>query len=40
MTGYQVETVKSGNSIPCECMAKEVWAADRASSAWLGPMSA
>ena len=21
MTGYQVETVKSGNSTPCECMA-------------------
>ena len=21
MTGYQIETVKSGNSTPCECMA-------------------
>ena len=23
MTGYQVETVKSGNSTPCECMANQ-----------------
>ena len=23
MTGFQVETMKSGNSIPCECMANQ-----------------
>ncbi len=23
MTGYRVETVKSGNSTPCECMANQ-----------------
>ena len=23
MTGYQVETVKSGNLTPCECMANQ-----------------
>ena len=23
MTGFQIETMKSGNSIPCECMANQ-----------------
>ena len=34
MTGFQVETMKSGNSIPCECMAN-LWS-ERMNSVELG----